>query len=1469
MKSLLSFMIVICCTINLFSQINKAAITNLNNGLEISFNFSQEFYSLIKLQKGSLIKYTSAVDESNPGRPALPSKTIFIAIPPYSEVKMNLEYQKYNTINNAEIDLNPEISLGQDSSLVLQKSQPDLKAFITDNFPGNELELLGYSWIRDYYCAVIKINTHRYDWKKKEIKELLSTNLNIEFENAKPFMLNTNPIGEYDKSLKDIIINFETASSFRSFNLSNANSDSTGNWIDYSKEYIKMGIGNDGIYNITYQDLLNIGLNVNQINPKTFKLFIGGIQKPIYVNGEDDQVFDSGDYIEFWANKNYQQDYRQIVPMGTDYINYLNRYTDTTYVWLTWNGTDGLRTSIVDTQILGLTDTVKYHQVKLHFESDVRLWYYDDVQPRTQLPFWQEHKVWTWRTIQQNQTSSFNFVVSNQVLNTEVKTISRLISNAIDTTINTHKFSAGLNNLPQQDTIEFNYRETVNLASTFDSNTLLNGTNTYKIFGLPTAAAYHRALMDWVDIDFFRYNYAFNDSLKIINDSSIIEHPSVIEINNVNEPDSTLLIYKISGGSKRFFNFNRLENSIYFTDTVKGGDVYVLLKKSLLKTPKFYEKKQFIDLRDVSRGADYILLTNRELNSSATNYLNFIENNYNTRNQLIFVNDIFDEFGYGFPEPESIKRFIEYTNLYWQAPKPSFLTIIGDAKYDYKNVIVPPDGRIRKNLVPSYGFPVSDIWYTTIYSGNINIPQMFVGRIPAENNGQVEFYLQKHQKYLQRRYDDWNKNFLFFSGGDINDAVQLQNIYNANQNLFNNIIKPIPIGGIGTHFYKTINPPSNLGPYTQEEIDAALNKGSLLISYIGHSGTQTWDNGITDVGDIKNSYDNRLPMISDFGCSTGKFAEPDVDAFGELFLTGDVNGQAISYLGNSSWGYTSTSFNFPDIFYNKLLLDSNITIGSAHILSKINLFNESGFSVVNRVFNYCNFLFSDPIIQVKTPLKSNFVINTNSISLLEKDPNDLLDSVEVKFLVQNWGKAHNDSLDVNFIESWQDSVVYSKQFKILIPLFETEISIKLPVKSRVGDHAVAIELDKPNLYDEIYEDDNLANFKFTIFSTSIRPIQVENYYNSIQTTVDLLNPNIKLENLPEEILLSLSENPEFTNPQNWIVPFDTLRTIANFSSLLNNQRYWWRAKISSNEIGWSNSFSFKTINNSYNWFIDESFDKNDITYNHVVFDSAKLSWVLQTSLNSLEVASAGFSDGEFGSVKFNGSETLPTTYYWGIATAEIDSITLQPSNYKYFLYWDNSPADSMRIYLDSLSQGSIIAITICTDGAQSVLNRVGGPLLRQTIKSFGSAKIDSVQYRDSWSFIGVKGAQIGSVPESFKKSFFGVATSDTGKSVEYDSGELLLPTIGKASSWQNVVVTDSLPIGSNLRFIPLGIKQNNQVDTLNQLSFNADSASIYDIDAKIYSQIKFLVKFYASSLKKSPELKTLGVNFIPPSRTCN
>ena len=147
-----------------------------------------------------------------------------------------------------------------------------------------------------------------------------------------------------------------------------------------------------------------------------------------------------------------------------------------------------------------------------------------------------------------------------------------------------------------------------------------------------------------------------------------------------------IILYKISDIPKKITAFNYSGGELVFSDSVKGGDKYLIIKPDYLVTPIFEYSKNFINLRDQSRGADYIIISHKSLTNSVQQYEQFVSDNYEVRTELIYIDDIYDEFAFGQNWAEGIKGFLYFANQIWTSPAPSYLNLIGDANYDYQDI---------------------------------------------------------------------------------------------------------------------------------------------------------------------------------------------------------------------------------------------------------------------------------------------------------------------------------------------------------------------------------------------------------------------------------------------------------------------------------------------------------------------------------------------------------------------------------------------------------------------------------------------------------------------------------------------------------------------------------------------------------------------------------------------------------------
>jgi len=108
-------------------------------------------------------------------------------------------------------------------------------------------------------------------------------------------------------------------------------------WINFSQTYYKLKISSDGVYRITYNQLQQAGIPA-QLNPKNIQIYNKGQEVALFVSGENDGTFDSGDFIEFYGSKNDGKLDKPLYANPSDQPHdYYSLYTDTATYFLTWS----------------------------------------------------------------------------------------------------------------------------------------------------------------------------------------------------------------------------------------------------------------------------------------------------------------------------------------------------------------------------------------------------------------------------------------------------------------------------------------------------------------------------------------------------------------------------------------------------------------------------------------------------------------------------------------------------------------------------------------------------------------------------------------------------------------------------------------------------------------------------------------------------------------------------------------------------------------------------------------------------------------------------------------------------------------------------------------------------------------------------------------------------------------------------
>lgn len=1416
-------------------------VTAIKGGFKLSFDHVG-YQSLSRNEgKFTIREYPETNDYSRTGSPRLPQFSYTVAVPVNKKPKaVFISSEKSEFANSIPSVYSRLIAVG-DTAYIEEKIS--LPSALPLNLPERVMVSEVYR-LRDFYCVDITVSPVEYLPESNRIIEHTSFEIRIETEGADSYPLRPfEAVSDFDRYIADIIVNSEFAGAFR-ISSPQTLTDTTGNWINYGATYIKLKIGKDGVYRITPADLSGLGVAVTGINPKTFQLYTSGVEYPLYVQGEGDNSFDSQDYIEFTATRNYNPDYRVPNTQSQIYKDYLNKYSDSTIHFLTWGVTNGKR--IIEAGFTpGLTDTVSHYTYFEHRETNSFFQQLGVNVVDNQNPEFMPYKSFVWSWIFPG-TLSQTFEASNLVSGKLASVFFKAVSVGSPVTSNSHNIAVKINGVTV-DTQVVNRNDVVVAGGFFNSILVNSGSNTFGFTNYANGLDPNFFSYDWIEYEYPRSLIAVGDSLTFRIRDTFALQPRYLKIENVTSSD--VVLYRHGADTRRFAGFQLSGSTLLFSDTLYTSNEYYVIGSSKTLKPVFEYVKQFRNLRSDAVSYKYIGVTNPQLASSAVEYTDFIRSEYNITTGLFFTSDIFDEFSFGYPDPEGLKSFLRLQAGKATPQALDYVTLIGSASYDFNRYIFKLRGvEVNPNLVPSYGEPVSDTWYAMLDSGSY-IQNFYIGRLPAKTNADVSNYLNKHREYNDQRYDQWNKRALFFSSGNGNNEPELLEIRRANQFIIDNYTNINPFNLAYDHFYKTVNPTSDFGPYPPSYIRNSISEGGLFISYLGHSGTRTWDNSISDPDHLLNKY-NKSPLVTDFGCSTNKFAEPDVEAFGAMFIN---QGQSIGYIGNSSLGFTSTTLNVSKYFYESILKDSLVNLGRIHQEAKLKMFNRLGSTGVYKIFALTNLLSGDPIVRIALPTKPNLQQNASQLFQLTQFPDEQSDSVIFRLVYNNLGTVPSDTFSVGITYSYNDTLAGRYIFPKSFPVLTDSVTFSVPSKNKPGEHKIEVMLDLYGSVDEIYEDDNSVSYTYFVASRSVRPLLTGEFFGFSSPAVRTLNT--VFASASSSMILQYDTHSSFLSSNLLTATLDTFYTSFNLSDLVSGKRYWYRSGIVSGDTLWSSAASFYKGTREYNFLLEDDYSFMMQSLTGVGFNTGLK---LKTDTLKYEVVSGGGNFSKFGSITLNGVNLLSNTFGWGMGLAVIDSVTLTVDTAKTFDYgFDVNVANSMAQLIESLPNGKYVAICVIDDGSSNLNAR-----LKTAIRSLGSVKINNVGFRMPFVLFGRKGAEAGTVYEKVESAFYtNLLSFDTTFYKGQESGTLLTQLITSNNKWSAVFTGSTLPPGASLTFTGFGVKPDGTKDSL--FSFPGSNADypLNGVNPDIYPALQLRADFSAAPDGSSPVLNYLGVNW--------
>ncbi len=741
---------------------------------------------------------------------------------------------------------------------------------------------------------------------RKELYDISYANIPSEVQ-AQMQVISTRDISHAYISITPMIRNGNQIKKILSFEvhyqlvtkLSQTKSTYASNSVLASGDWYKFSVDTTGVFKIDHSFLKDLGVNVNNINPKFLSIYGNGghllpyrigdfryddlQENAIYVEGEADGSFDSNDYILFYARGPESWRHTETIE-SIEHVK--NIYTDKAYYFVHIKNQSGKR--IIDAQANNSAPQLELSN-------------YDDyiVHEIDRKNLFQMGQQWLGEAfeIQNEQTISMSFKNIDTSSPVTIKTRA-VTSSGYSTTMNVSLGSQSLYNIVFGATSKYIWaRENDGVSDYNSNNENIEIKLTYNNNGDASAKAY----LDYIEI-IGKKNLSVGDkqfsfrNFEMINNAIPISFhlqnaSNIYNLWNVTDPINPKRISNQSSGND-------------FAFTVQGGSLheYIVVNQQNFYTPQSISKPHISNqnlhaLQDV----DYVIITKDFLKSEAEILAQYHRENSNLNVEVVPLYQIYNEFGSGAKDITAIRDFVKF--LYDNStPHLQYVTMFGDASYDFKEIYEK-----NENIVPAFqsyvSYSVTDSFVTDDYfaivsdldegdldNNSTQTQDIGISRIPVRTISEAKDVVKKILNYYKEvSLGDWRNQIAMIA--DDADRVSDISLQNSEEALADKIKLNKPVFNIkkiyADAYPQIISSGGAEYPGANKAIINAVEKGVLIANYFGHGG----EDGLAaeklltvqDVGSWNNF--NTLPLIMIISCEFARFDNPSrPNTAGELVM---------------------------------------------------------------------------------------------------------------------------------------------------------------------------------------------------------------------------------------------------------------------------------------------------------------------------------------------------------------------------------------------------------------------------------------------------------------------------------------------------------------------------------------------------------------------------------------------------------
>lgn len=773
----------------------------------------------------------------------------------------------------------------------------------------------------------------------------------------------------------------------------------------------KFAVAEPGMHKLDYTFLKDeLGIDIDNVNPANIQLLGngGGIlpqlvsaeriddleENAIQIVGADDNVFNTNDYILFYAEGPHKWTYDED---DVAFYRTTNIYDNNNYYFIKISSDQGER---IGTQAsISATDyTTNTFNDYDRFEEDILNLLDKNESTHGSGKDWFGEGFNRIEGREKDYSSQFSFPnMTNDDIRVRTNFIAR--GNTVSSyqlTVNEQTNIKSISSV-NVTSVTGQYANSGSINALFPSN---NGNLNIAINYTGTDA--HQAWIDYIEVNARRNLSMVNDQLSFRDANTLNANSSTYQLANANSNTEVWDITDPLNPVKQEISLSGNQLS-FGTETSTLKEFIAFNSNGNFLSPTAIGPIDNQNIHSIMN-IDMAIIYPKEFEAAAERLAEHRREFSGLAVETVEINQLFNEFSSGSQDVTAIRDFAK--KMYTRTDRFKYLLLLGDGSYDYRNI--NEDGQ---NFIPPYetdnslhdieSFPSDDYYGLLSDTEGIQLRgelDLSIGRIPVRTPDEAMNVVNKIIVYDTdtQTLGDWRNRITFAADDEdrnrhikdtdaiAKDLTNQHEIYNLNKIYFD-------------AFQQVSTPGGQRFPEATEAINRSMFQGHLIINYLGHGGPKGWaQERVLTLPDI-DSWNNptKLPLLVTATCSFTGFDDPTITSGGEEAIL-KADGGAVALLSTVRAVYASSNKTLTDSVFSVMFLEENnraMPIGDVMRAGK-NKIGSIGTERNSRKF----LLIGDPAMRLAVPRYNvaTTKINNRDITTIENDTIRALQKVTIE-----------------------------------------------------------------------------------------------------------------------------------------------------------------------------------------------------------------------------------------------------------------------------------------------------------------------------------------------------------------------------------------------------------------------------------------------------------------------------------------